>query len=451
MLTLADMLNAREQRAKRREEMQGVCGGTLLSLTVNMPGQEKDSRRVRKLFQKASVRLAEKFTVRESRVLYDKTGPHGLFSVEEDARSAKKAACRLEEEASWSRLWDIDVYDGQGGIMADTAREGGRLCLLCERPAFACMRDNRHNASELAEKIEELFADFFAAESRDISPKAAIFASLATEAALYEAACGPKPGLVDPFGSGSHKDMDFFTFQRSTAALAHFFARFAEAGLRHEEEPALLLPVLRKIGLEAEEAMFTATGGVNTQKGLVFSLGLLLGASGILAYRGENISAENLSHCVQQLAFGLSEKELGSAKDACTAGEAAYKEFAVAGVRGEAEKGFPSVLEAGLPVLKTALLAGNDLNKSLLITLLALMAQVDDTTVLSRGAGMDALEWVKETAAEFTAKGYLQQNEWREKMAILGSKFTQRGLSPGGSADLLAIAWYMHRIVGLSF
>ena len=43
---------------------------------------------------------------------------------------------------------------------------------------------------------------------------------------------------------------------------------------------AFLLAVLRLIGLEAEEAMYEATGHINTHKGLIFSLGLVLGAAG---------------------------------------------------------------------------------------------------------------------------------------------------------------------------
>lgn len=47
--------------------------------------------------------------------------------------------------------------------------------------------------------------------------------ALALRAALYEVGLQPKPGLVDPAHSGSHEDMDFFTFQRSAAAISSFF------------------------------------------------------------------------------------------------------------------------------------------------------------------------------------------------------------------------------------
>lgn len=104
--------------------------------------------------------------------------------------------------------------------------------------------------------------------------------ALALRAALYEVGLQPKPGLVDPAHSGSHEDMDFFTFQRSAAAISSFFPRFFAAGEWIADDPAFLLAVLRLIGLEAEEAMYETTGYINTHKGLIFSLGLVLGAAG---------------------------------------------------------------------------------------------------------------------------------------------------------------------------
>ena len=55
-------------------------------------------------------------------------------------------------------------------------------------------------------------------------------ARLACQALLYEAAVTPKPGLVDRANNGSHRDMDFFTFQASAAALWPYFARCVRIG-----------------------------------------------------------------------------------------------------------------------------------------------------------------------------------------------------------------------------
>ena len=55
-------------------------------------------------------------------------------------------------------------------------------------------------------------------------------ARLACQALLYEVNITPKPGLVDRINSGSHRDMDIFTFARSTPALQPYFARCAGIG-----------------------------------------------------------------------------------------------------------------------------------------------------------------------------------------------------------------------------
>ena len=54
--------------------------------------------------------------------------------------------------------------------------------------------------------------------------------TLALEAMLVEVSVTPKPGLVDSNNSGAHRDMGFFTFIKSAAALRDSFEEFARAG-----------------------------------------------------------------------------------------------------------------------------------------------------------------------------------------------------------------------------
>ena len=122
---------------------------------------------------------------------------------------------------------------------------------------------------------------------------AADIGALAFGALLAEVAATPKPGLVDRLTNGAHRDMDFSTFLASACALRHTFDAFAAAGVAGAElSPPALFPRLREIGLAAEQAMFRATDGVNTHKGMIFSLGLLAASAGLLAARGEQLRAE---------------------------------------------------------------------------------------------------------------------------------------------------------------
>ena len=100
-----------------------------------------------------------------------------------------------------------------------------RTCLICGGIAQNCARSRTHTVDQLREKTEELLETALANyESKKI-------ARLACQALLYEVAATPKPGLVDRANSGSHKDMDFFTFQASAAALWPYFETCARIGM----------------------------------------------------------------------------------------------------------------------------------------------------------------------------------------------------------------------------
>ena len=116
---------------------------------------------------------------------------------------------------------------------------------------------------------------------------AAFVAQQATRSLLYEVSITPKPGLVDRIDSGAHTDMDFFTYLDSSVALTEYFRLAYLESRVHSHLPAPeLFSHLRELGLQAEQQMYEATGGVNTHKGSIFTLGLLCGGLGCLAGRG---------------------------------------------------------------------------------------------------------------------------------------------------------------------
>ena len=444
-IALHEVLEAKEARAFRRSRLQAEYPGTCVSLSLNIPGPEKSSPQSTALFRHALDRLGQTLHVAAARAVDEKTGPHAVMIVSEDAIFAKDAACRLEAEKDYGRLLDIDVYDASGTAVALPERGAGRACFICPDRAVACMRERRHSLPEILSAVERLFTSFHADMSRRVSEPAAHYASLGLEAMLYEAAASPSPGLVDPFHAGSHKDMDFFTFLRSSAALSFGLARCAEAGIRHGGEPKSLLPVLRIIGGEAEKSMFRATGGVNTQKGLVFSMGLTLGAAGLLLRDEKPVTPELLGAALRAIAGGIVDREMRENVPA-TAGERMYRKFGVSGIRGEVEAGLPSVLGTGLPALERALGRGEECNRALIRALVALMAEVEDTTILARSPRPSSLRMVQEKARAIQRSGVLDRETWREAMWELDEELVGHNLSPGGSADLLALTWFMHRV-----
>lgn len=302
---------------------------------------------------------------------------------------------------------------------------------------------------------------------------AARIGRLAVRALLREVAVAPKPGLVDRKGSGSHGDMDFMTFADSALALGPAFVACARAGwAAGKADPSLesladgaFLTSLRPIGLEAERTMFAATGGVNTHKGALFILGLLAAAAGALlgaalpfrrvaespfwitkpppsldpdetlgVPRDFTRACRDLS---ARVAKGVSSAELPGST---THGAAAYRAHGLSGVRGEVESGLSSLDFGALDLL---LAAPRPLGDPVCVeALLRIMTVAADTTLVHRG-GLPALHYVREEAQRVLSLGALRSLAGRAALGDFSTDMVSRGLSPGGSADLLAAALFL--------
>lgn len=455
VVTLQDVLAAREARAQRQRELLKEYGAPLLSLTINMPGPVKDTPTLRLLARYGQEHVQQRLADMHVPVMYMEnrflpTGPEVLLVAAGEAPALKEAAVAVETAAPFGRLLDIDVLDAAGRVLSRRDKGGTvRPCLVCGNDAVLCRREQRHTMEELLAQVEALLAAFLAYRTRRVTPAAERIGALAVEAALCEVACTPSPGLVDRANNGAHRDMDFYTFMDSTAALALFLARFAQAGLDHTAQLPALWPVLRCIGQEAEQAMFTATRGVNTHKGLIFTLGLTAAAAGWCERRG-TMRPDAVLAAVATLGRDLVRRELGplahgGAARPLTAGERLYVQYGATGVRGEVERGLPAVRQAGLPALEAALKAGLPRNAALLQALMAIMAVLEDTNVWQRH-DREKMLWVRRQAAAFMADGGMLHPDGVRRLAALDEEFIRQYVSPGGAADMLAITWFIHRL-----
>lgn len=291
--------------------------------------------------------------------------------------------------------------------------------------------------------------------------------SLAVDALVLEAGLEGKPGLVCPGGKGAHEDMDFAMFLRSARSLKECFIECARLGLSFDgDDPADLLPRLRPVGIEGEKRMFEATGGVNTHKGAIFSLGLLLASAG-LVLRGRTGSSDRGLDGVPVSSTGAGScgagQEAGSgsgtgtqaclmASEICrgivrregdpaggTAGLRFQALLGIRGARGEAEAGYPLLRERLLPRARKRRRLGDPdrARAASLGILLESMANLDDTCLLSRG-GLEGLEFCKAGAAEVLAAGGAGSVAGRSRLDRLDRELCALRLSPGGSADMLA-------------
>lgn len=283
-----------------------------------------------------------------------------------------------------------------------------------------------------------------------LAARAGLHSQLAHEALLVELHLTPKPGLVDLRNNGAHSDMNVATFETSAATIAPFFERFFAAGAASASDPApQTLPDLRQIGLEAEAAMFRATGGVNTHKGAIFAFGLTLGAAGRLSAREAALATDALCDEVAAIAAGIVARDLDrSTRTAATAGEYIHKRYGLSGARGEAESGFATVRKAGIPALRAAREQGAGEESGLLAALAALLAQNSDTNLIARG-GPDAPGFVRREAQAIAEAGPFAP-DFRTRLEALDDALIARNLSPGGTADLVGLTWFLSRLEDLA-
>jgi triphosphoribosyl-dephospho-CoA synthase len=259
-------------------------------------------------------------------------------------------------------------------------------------------------------------------------------AAIAVRCLLSELETWPKPGLVSHVDSGSHSDMNFGTFQRSSAAIKPYLHALAEAGANGHG-----MARLRIIGLEAEAAMFAATGGVNTHRGAIFGLGLLCAAAGAQA-GGLAAPTMPLGDVVVRL---WGRNILDGPVLLHSHGGKVRRHYGAGGARAEAAQGFPSVYAVGLPALRWgALIAPGDSEAARVQACFALIASLEDTNLLHRG-GMSGLRYAQCAARAFLDDGGVGTRNWRERAKVVHRSFVARRLSPGGSADLLAMSLFI--------
>jgi triphosphoribosyl-dephospho-CoA synthase len=257
--------------------------------------------------------------------------------------------------------------------------------------------------------------------------------SLYQELVLY-----PKPGLVSLVDTGSHDDMDATTFVRSLFSLRRYFLDIALAGAQDSG-----FETLRLLGVEAERRMLAATGGINTHRGAIFSLGMLCAAAGRAVSDGAGGWQPDRLRATLVDCWG--EALAGHRGPAASNGALVRNRHAAPGAREQAAAGFPAIFELALPTLRRTLASGRGLRCARIDTLFTLMAELSDTNVYHRG-GADGARIVRETSLHFLERGGTAAGGWEEEAVAAHRRFVAHRLSPGGAADLLAATCFVHTL-----
>jgi len=286
-----------------------------------------------------------------------------------------------------------------------------------------------------------------------------IIAHFTTQALQAELDTTPKPGLVDKDNNGAHRDMDYALMQRSIDTLHPYFVKLALLGC------ADALPThtsIRDIGIEAERAMLSATNGVNTHKGALFSMGLAVVAAAheerkiaaneeqILKERngGEDVLV-SLQATIKTLAASFPDTNgtHGSKAKLLSKGATAIK-----GALDNAREGYEMLFVEWLPfyIERRKERDAHTLHK----TLLRIMCDLDDTNVIHRTDLATAEEVKQEARAlldNFSKAHTAEDKEKRIAAELLALKdmdkrYTARNISPGGAADMLSLTIFIGSI-----
>lgn len=255
-----------------------------------------------------------------------------------------------------------------------------------------------------------------------------LIAHMATDALRAELNTTPKPGLVDRIDNGAHQDMNLALMNRSINALQPYFDKLAIYGAQNTMPD---VETVRQIGIEAERAMLNATGGVNTHRGALFSMGLTtLAAAWCMGHEG-TVDEKRLQDLIMQVAAGF-------APTAGTHGNNAVNAHRVTGALDLAKAGYPQLFSDWLPAYRTYL--AEDASTACHRLLLLIMSQLDDTNVIHR-VGYEQAQQVKQEARA------LLDNFSIPDMEAMNRDYIARNISPGGSADMVALTLFIHSIL----
>lgn len=415
-VTLSDMLDARERRARAQSELLSqMQSGCLVSLSLNIAGEVKRTPKTRMLFDRGMADFAALgFPIGVCRVTDAVTGTEALLRVDAPAEAVKAAAEQLEDAYPAARLFDFDVLNLQGEKLS---RSVPRRCLVCDGPATVCARSRAHGLDAIQAATDALL-DGFCAD---------MLAEAAHTALLRELHTTPKPGLVDDNNNGAHTDMDVLLFEKSADTLVPYFKTAVQCGLKESD-----MTLLKRNGRQAERTMFEATHGVNTHKGMIYSMGLLLYGMGKALQTG----GDAIAHAAALAKTDAAERLLHAQTERDTNGAKVYAAYGAPGAVGEAAEGF---LHANFCADRLRMYRDSGERHAGALALCDTMAILDDTNLLHRG-GAEGLAFTKTEAKRIAS---LPTDRRAAALEALDAEMIRRNLSPGGSADMLALAYLL--------
>jgi triphosphoribosyl-dephospho-CoA synthase len=266
-----------------------------------------------------------------------------------------------------------------------------------------------------------------------VAARLTCLAALATQALIDEAELTPKPGLVDRRGPGAHADLCLGLLRRSALALQPTFEEIARTAYG-QISSRMLRERLGEIGRDGERTMMAVTNGINTHRGAIWILGLLI-AGAALSPLASALEIATVASTIAQ----FEDRHAGRGE---SHGSRVCRRYGVHGAKGEACGGFVHVVDIGLPMLQASRFRGVPETLGRLDAMMAIMATLDDTCLLHRG-GVLALDAAQTGARRVLYSGGASTSKGWRALQELDQLLRALWVSPGGSADVLAATLFL--------
>ncbi|WP_423363165.1 citrate lyase holo-[acyl-carrier protein] synthase [Mycoplasma sp. P36-A1] len=388
------LLQDREQRSIYQKKLQ-ENNETLLVIKANYVGANKNNHYTAYAVIKAYMILANKLNINDFYMTSDNEGLIMYILSSEEVKSAKLKAIEVEDSFI-GRLIDLDVYYQDIQYSRKDFNIAARTCFICDENAKICVRSQRHSYEQLKEYFEKIIIeDIF-------NNKAEVYSNLVLYGLINEINKPYNFGCVGIKTQGSHSDMDYKTFIKSISVLAPLYNKLTDINLKDFQE-------LRILGIEMEKAMFNATNKINTHKGAIFTILMILaGLSISSSYTDASAAIKTLSKDIFTDFEALKNN---------SAGISIYKQHGIGGIREYAYNGYDILFDKIVPYYLTT----RDDTK----TYLLLISLLQDTTIIKRSS-LDHLNKLQSLATNTNDYDYIQ------KYCL------KHNISCGGSADMLA-------------
>lgn len=441
----------REKRVRLQENLlQENKKYTLVTVRVNYPGLEKSNFITDEIQRIISDEISE---ICEDIIIFKKEyksleGCITHFLVDLDLLKTKDLMINIEENHILGRCVDIDVYKINENKIVTISRKDlskkNRKCFLCELDANICSRNQSHSINEIKLYFEKKYKEYIA-YLREKDNIAAKLSNIALKSIIAEVSTYPSFGLVSPVSSGAHNDMDYYTFLESGFAIEPYLKEMAKCGYSYNDTDDIFRKI-RKVGQKAEEEMFKATKEINTHKGMIFLMGIVIASISKNIYIREPF--ENTQKIIKNMVKNILDdfKNLDR-KEKLSHGEKLYIKYGFTGIRGQVKDGLDFIFNRILTEYKKLNLKGNDLYSH---TLLILMSIVEDSTIVYRH-DIEMLKKVQKDCKNVLESGGMSKDKGKKLALELEKEYIEKYISPGGSADLLAIVIFLGEVYDIFY